>query len=50
MKAGIWPDMEGFTKSWHLQKRFEPNMNDETRDRRYEQWLRAVESTIKVTP
>jgi len=49
VKAGVWPNQDGFTKSWHLNTRFEPTMDKGTRSTRYEQWLRAVESTIKVT-
>ena len=47
MKAGIWPDMKGFTKSWHQDTNFTPTMDEATRNTRYQSWLRAVESTIK---
>lgn len=49
MKAGVWPNQEGFTKSWHLENRFEPMMDEKTRSMRYKQWLSAVKSTIKVS-
>ena len=49
MKAGIWPNQKEFSQNWHLQNRFEPTMDEKTRTHRTEQWLRAVESTIKVS-
>lgn len=46
MKSGIWPNMEGFSKSWELQNRFEPRLDEAKRARRYNRWQAAVESTI----
>ena len=46
MKSGVWPDMEGFSKSWKLQNRFEPRLDEAKRARRYKAWRAAVESTI----
>ncbi|MEB8431387.1 glycerol kinase GlpK [Cocleimonas sp. KMM 6892] len=46
MKSGVWPDMEGFSKSWKLQNRFEPRLDEAKREHRYNSWLAAVESTI----
>lgn len=46
MKSGVWPDMEGFSKSWKLQNRFEPRLDEAKRARRYNGWRAAVESTI----
>lgn len=46
MKAEVWPDMEGFSKAWQLQQRFEPTMKDRERIRRYGNWKLAVENTI----
>lgn len=46
MQAGVWPDMEGFAKSWQLQKRFEPAMAQGERARRYKAWQSAVSAVI----
>ena len=48
MKAGIYPDQEGFTESWRLEKRFEPAMAQSDRDARYATWKKAVQATISV--
>jgi len=48
MQAGIYPDMEGFAKSWALQNRFAPEMAAETRDQKYAGWQRAVQATLSV--
>ena len=48
MKAGIYPDQQGFAESWRLETRFEPNMDDATRDTRYAGWKRAVAATISA--
>jgi glycerol kinase len=46
MKAGVWPDAEGFAQSWQLQRRFTPVLDEATREQRYKQWRSAVASTI----
>lgn len=46
MKSGVWPDMEEFSKSWKLQNRFEPRLDETKRARHYSRWQAAVESTI----
>ena len=46
MKAGVWPDQQGFAKSWRLQKRFTPALDAATREQRYKEWRSAVASTI----
>ncbi|MEL7428546.1 MAG: FGGY-family carbohydrate kinase, partial [Pseudomonadota bacterium] len=49
MKAGIYPDTDGFSKMWKLERRFEPKMDDETRQKRYANWQQAVKSVIGQT-
>lgn len=44
--AGVWPDREGFGGSWKLDRRFEPNMSEATRNRALAGWRLAVERTI----
>ncbi|MEQ8291428.1 MAG: glycerol kinase GlpK [Roseovarius sp.] len=48
MKAGIYPDQEGFAREWALDRRFEPRMEAETRNAKYESWKRAVAATMTV--
>ena len=46
MKAGIYPDQAGFAKEWALDRRFTPQMDDATRQRRYAGWQDAVQRTL----
>jgi glycerol kinase len=44
--AGIWPDEEGFTKSWRRDRRFEPGMDGAVRARKLKAWNSAVQRTL----
>ena len=44
--AGICPDLEGFAAQWQLDRRFEPRMDFETRERKYSGWRDAVQRTL----
>ncbi|WP_377505710.1 glycerol kinase GlpK [Octadecabacter sp. R77987] len=46
MRAGVYPDQAGFAQSWALQRRFEPQMDSATRERRYAGWKDAVGRTL----
>ncbi|MEM8633282.1 MAG: glycerol kinase GlpK [Pseudomonadota bacterium] len=46
-RAGLYPDMDGFSKSWALQQQFTPQMDDTDRDDKYAAWKRAVDATIR---
>ncbi len=46
MKAGVYPDQDGFSDSWALDRRFEPQMDEATRERRYAGWQDAVGRTL----
>ena len=46
MKAGVYPDQEGFAANWALDRRFEPQMDEATRERRYAGWKDAVRRTL----
>ncbi len=48
MKAGVYPDAEGFAESWALERRFEPKMDDATRKAKYQHWKKAVAATLAV--
>ena len=45
-RAGVWPDQAGFANTWARDKRFEPNMDVGTRDKRYAGWKDAVKRTL----
>ncbi len=47
-RAGIYPDMDGFAQTWALERKFEPEMDDATRAKRYARWGRAVQATLSV--
>ncbi|SDG28060.1 glycerol kinase GlpK [Sulfitobacter delicatus] len=46
-RAGIYPDMEGFARGWALDRRFEAQMDAETRGQKYGAWKRAVNATLQ---
>jgi glycerol kinase len=48
MQAGLYPDADGFARTWALERRFEPGMDAPTRDRSYARWTRAVQATLAV--
>jgi len=41
-RAGLYPDKEGFSKTWALEKRFEAGMERSVADAKYKAWQRAV--------
>ncbi|CUH65708.1 Glycerol kinase [Thalassovita gelatinovora] len=48
MRAGIYPDQDGFAATWARADQFEPQMKPSERDRRYARWQAAVAATIGV--
>ncbi|MEM9785229.1 MAG: glycerol kinase GlpK [Pseudomonadota bacterium] len=48
MRAGVYPDQSGFAAEWALDRRFEPQMDEGTRVRRYGGWQDAVSRTLSV--
>jgi len=48
MRAGVYPAMTEFAATWALERRFEPEMDAASRDRRYAAWQRAVQATISA--
>lgn len=48
LKAGLWPAPAEFEKSWALERRFTPVMDDRTRAAKYARWGRAVAATMTV--
>ena len=47
-RAGIYPDMEGFAEGWELERKFEPAMDEDTREEKYGAWKRAVAAVQQV--
>ncbi len=43
LAVGFWQDEQDVTRNWQLDRRFEPQMSEEERDRLYRGWKRAVE-------
>lgn len=43
LAVGVWKDREEIRAHWREDRRFEPRWTDAERDRRYGEWLRAVE-------
>ncbi|MDV4143653.1 glycerol kinase GlpK [Shimia sp. FJ5] len=48
MAVGVYPDKEGFAETWALERRFEPAMDEATREARYGAWQRAIKATLSV--
>jgi glycerol kinase len=45
-KAGVWPDMQGFSERWALNRQFNPQMDEKTRKRKLRGWRDAVQRTL----
>ena len=48
MQAGTYPSQEAFSKTWALQRRFEPAMDAEARSAKYTRWKTAIQATLSV--
>jgi glycerol kinase len=48
MQAGIYPSQEAFSKTWALQRRFEPAMDAAAQSAKYSRWKNAVQATLSV--
>ena len=48
MRVGLYPEQSEFAKSWSLEKRFQPEMDNDLREKRYEYWKSAVSATLGV--
>jgi glycerol kinase len=48
MYAGVYPNQEDFSASWSLERKFEPAMDQATRDAKYSVWRKAVSATLSV--
>ena len=48
MRAGIYPDQDGFAETWALDRQFTPQLAAEIREVAYARWKRAVQAVIGV--
>ncbi|WP_299286721.1 glycerol kinase GlpK [uncultured Tateyamaria sp.] len=48
MRAGIYPDMDGFADTWARDARFDPVMPEDARADGYARWQRAIAATQTV--
>ncbi|MBY5935451.1 glycerol kinase GlpK [Tateyamaria omphalii] len=48
MRAGLYPDMDGFAATWAREARFDPKMPEEDREAGYARWQRAIAATQSV--
>ncbi|MFO7804177.1 MAG: glycerol kinase GlpK [Paracoccaceae bacterium] len=46
MRAGLYPDMDGFAARWKRDAQFTPEMDEVTRERRYAGWKDAIGRTL----
>ncbi len=46
MQAGVYPGFDAFAKSWAVERTFEPQMDEATREARYSGWKDAVSRTL----
>ena len=48
MQAGLYPDADGFARTWALDRQFTPALDEATRDAKYARWKKAVTATLTV--
>ena len=48
MRAGVYPDMQGFADTWARDSRFDPKMGEDARSEGYARWQRAIAATQSV--
>jgi len=46
MRAGIYPNMDAFSKQWRVERQFTPHMEADTRNALYSGWKDAVARTL----
>jgi glycerol kinase len=46
LRVGFYPGMQEFSSRWLSEKRFSPEMDDETREKKYAGWRDAVKRTL----
>ncbi|OUS38118.1 glycerol kinase [Rhodobacterales bacterium 56_14_T64] len=48
MRAGIYPDQNGFAETWALDRQFTPQLDADSREAAYARWKRAVQAVIGI--
>ena len=48
MQAGLYPNADGFARTWALDRQFRPAMDETVRAAKYTRWQRAVKATLSV--
>jgi glycerol kinase len=48
MRAGVYPDAEGFADTWACEKQFLPALDPDNRTMLYDRWQRCVRATLSV--
>ena len=46
MRAGVYPDMQGFSEGWALEQRFSPARSESWREDKYSGWKDAISRTL----
>ena len=46
MQAGIYQARRPFLNKWHCEKRLQPNITEELRARKYNDWKEAIQKTF----
>ncbi|MGD9738861.1 MAG: FGGY family carbohydrate kinase [Bauldia sp.] len=44
--AGLWPATEGFAREWAVERRFEPSIDGDRREAKYEGWRDALRRSL----
>jgi glycerol kinase len=47
LEVGYWKDMADLANNWALDRRFEPAMTADERERRYARWRKAVDRSLR---
>ncbi len=47
LAVGYWKDQDEISKNWALDRKFEPNMDQATRERLYKGWKKAVQRALQ---
>ena len=49
LATGVWKSREELRASWEVDRRFEPSISDDDRERRYGQWQEAIRRALTST-
>ncbi|MFC6716677.1 glycerol kinase GlpK [Natrialbaceae archaeon GCM10025810] len=46
LAVGYWSDLDELTSNWRVDREFEPEMDPDTADARYDRWMDAIERSL----